>query len=103
MLGQEPDLNIVDNQCILGEVNTGLVAFQHVQSKQQIHTLALHDCERASQEQVPANTDLCTVDTSQNLGHTHTASNACKSLVDQSHDTTCLCTLRAHYGNNNKQ
>lgn len=49
MLAQEADLPSLDDQSVFRQINTCLIAAQHVQSEQQIYTFALEGTVRDKQ------------------------------------------------------
>lgn len=88
-LGQERDLLVMHPQHILSQVNTHLMTLQHIQPKQQIHVLALHDRE-ARRQRIRPDLYLGGVDAAEDLGGANPNGGAAIARVDQAHDAAGL-------------
>jgi hypothetical protein len=94
-LSQERNLFALNAKLVLGQINGSLVSFQHIEAKQKIDRFALHNGKTAWQEQV-AYFDLSRVNTANDVGRADTAGYTSEASINESHDSTCLGTLRRH-------
>ena len=87
MLGEEADVAALYPQDVHLKVDTGLVGFEHVETKEEVDVAALNDGECASEEEVRADLHLGAMDTTEDTRGSDTLCNSAEAGVEQSHDT----------------
>ena len=94
---EKGDVVVPDHESVFIQVDTGLVALQHVEPEQEVHIFAFHDGE-ATGEIGGADFDLGRVDAAEDLGGAHAASDARVSSINEAHDVAGFGTPRRHDG-----
>lgn len=97
VLSKEGHLDAFEAERIFLQVDLCAVAFEHVESKEQIDVLAFHDSEGAGHNST-ANLNLGMVHTSQDSRRANTFGDSRIPSIDQSHDATLVSTARRHDG-----
>jgi hypothetical protein len=77
----------LNNEPVFGQVDGGLISLEHVQTEQEMCRFPFHDGEAAWEKKI-TNSNLCRVNTSQDLGGTDTTGYTGKSCVNEPHDAT---------------
>lgn len=96
-LSQEGNGLVLDDQSALFEVDTRLVAPEHVQTQEQVDVFSFHDRERARQEHL-SDFDLRGVDPTKNVGGADPLGDTTVATINEAHDVACDGAFRGHDG-----